>query len=108
MELRQVRYFLTLCEELNFTRAAKRCGISQPSLTNAIKALETELQGCLFDRAPKPRLTELGEFVKPVMERTLLHATEVKQRAVEFNDRRVRTVNNSASSIHLLNSEATV
>jgi hypothetical protein len=33
MEMHQVRYFLALCEELNFARAAGRCGVSQPSLT---------------------------------------------------------------------------
>ena len=37
MQMQQVRYFLALCEELNFTRAARCCGISQPSLTTAIR-----------------------------------------------------------------------
>ena len=50
MEMHQVRYFLALCEERNFTRAAKRCGVAQPSLTRAIKQLEAELGGLLFDR----------------------------------------------------------
>src|SRR5215468_10129897 len=45
MQMQQIRYFLALCEERSFTRAAKRCGISQPSLTNAIIALEQELGG---------------------------------------------------------------
>jgi DNA-binding transcriptional LysR family regulator len=43
MEMQHIRYFLALSEELNFTIAAKRCGITQPSLTNAIKALERHL-----------------------------------------------------------------
>ena len=42
MQLRQICYFLALCEEQSFTRAARRCGISQPSLTNAIIAPEQE------------------------------------------------------------------
>jgi DNA-binding transcriptional LysR family regulator len=46
--MHQVRYFLALCEELNFTRAARRCGVSQPSLTTAISALERDLDGALF------------------------------------------------------------
>ena len=50
MEIAQVRYFLALCEERNFTRAARRCGVAQPSLTRAIKTLETELGGPLFQR----------------------------------------------------------
>ena len=47
MQMQQVDYFLTLCEELNFTRAARRCGVSQPSLTTAIGTLERELGGAL-------------------------------------------------------------
>jgi Bacterial regulatory helix-turn-helix protein, lysR family len=35
MQMQQVHYFLALCEELNFTRAARRCGVSQPSLSNS-------------------------------------------------------------------------
>jgi LysR family transcriptional regulator, hydrogen peroxide-inducible genes activator len=35
MELHQARYFLAVCNDLNFTRAAKRCNVSQPSLTRA-------------------------------------------------------------------------
>jgi len=52
MQMHQIRYFLALCEERNFTRAAKRCGVSQPSLTNAIIGLEQELGGALFQRKP--------------------------------------------------------
>ena len=50
MEMHQVRYFLALCDELHFTRAARRCGVKQPSLTRAIKMLEKELGGALFER----------------------------------------------------------
>ena len=50
MELHQIRYFLALCEELNFTRAAERCQVAQSSLTRAIKALEIEFGGALFHR----------------------------------------------------------
>ncbi len=39
MEMHQVRYFLAVCETLNFTRAADRCNVAQPSLTKAIKKL---------------------------------------------------------------------
>ena len=40
MEMHQVRYFLSVCETLNFTRAAKACDVAQPSLTRAIQKLE--------------------------------------------------------------------
>jgi DNA-binding transcriptional LysR family regulator len=65
VNLRQLRYFLALCEERNFTRAARHCQVSQPSLTNAIKALEKELGGPLFHRKPGIRPTELGEALLP-------------------------------------------
>ena len=61
MEMHQVRYFLSLCAELNFTRAAERCNVAQPSLTRAIKQLEEELGGALFHRErANTHLSELG------------------------------------------------
>jgi DNA-binding transcriptional LysR family regulator len=73
MEIRQIIYFLTLCEELHFTRAARRCGVTQPSLTNGIRLLERELGAPLFHRKPRPRLSELGAAVRPELERALVH-----------------------------------
>src|SRR2546429_8839626 len=61
----QLRYFLVLCETKNFTRAAHRCAVSQPSLTDAIKALEDELGGALFFRRPQVQLTTLGRALRP-------------------------------------------
>jgi LysR family transcriptional regulator, hydrogen peroxide-inducible genes activator len=73
MEIRQITYFLALCEELHFTRAARRCGVAQPSLTNAIRSLEREFGGPLFHRKPRPRLSALGAAVRPELERVLAH-----------------------------------
>jgi DNA-binding transcriptional LysR family regulator len=68
MEMHQVRYFLATVEELNFTRAAERCNVSQPSLTRAIKQLEGELGGDLFRRErPQAQLTELGQRMLPLL-----------------------------------------
>src|SRR5215813_7239209 len=67
--MQQVHYFLALCEEQSFTRAARRCGISQPSLTNAIVALERELGGVLFERKRAIALTVLGHAVHPYLQR---------------------------------------
>jgi DNA-binding transcriptional LysR family regulator len=68
MEMHQVRYFLAAAAELNFTKAAERCNVTQPSLTRAIKQLEDELGGDLFRRErPQAQLTELGQRMFPLM-----------------------------------------
>lgn len=70
MQIAHVRYFLALCRDKNFTFAARNCGVSQPSLTNAIKRFERELGGQLFRRsATKTSLTEFGEAIRPHLER---------------------------------------
>ncbi|MDH8174151.1 LysR family transcriptional regulator, partial [Klebsiella pneumoniae] len=48
MELNQVSYFINLAETLNFPAAARLSGVSQPSLTRAIRRLEDELGGPLI------------------------------------------------------------
>ena len=70
METNQICYFLALCEEQNFTRAAKRCWVSQPSVSNAIKRLEEELGGDLFHRTKNgAKLSPLGMAIRPYLER---------------------------------------
>ena len=76
MEMHQVRYFLAVCELLNFTRAAERCNVSQPALTRAVKKLEDELGGPLFRRERNlTHLSDLGRMMKPHLEQSLAGAT---------------------------------
>lgn len=69
MEMHQVRYFVALCETLNFTKAAEHCGVAQPSLTRAIQKLEEELGGPLFSRERGlTHLTDLGRLMRSHLE----------------------------------------
>lgn len=85
MEMHHVRYFLALCEEGNFTRAAKRCGVAQPSLTRAIRVLENKLGGSLFDRnRANTRLTDLGILLRPDLAQIDRSAADAKRKAAKF------------------------
>jgi DNA-binding transcriptional LysR family regulator len=85
IQFQHVRYFLALAAEGNFTRAAKRCGVSQPSLTNAIKSLEIVLGARLFHRHLKGcRLTKLGTNLRPHFVRLQSGAEQVSRIARRF------------------------
>ena len=79
MELNQVSYFINLAETLNFTAAARLSGVSQPSLTRAIRRLEDELGGPLIYRDGKnSRLTGLGHDVEAEFRRMVVAMKSVR------------------------------
>lgn len=76
IELRHLRYFTTLAEELHFGRAAERLGIAQPPLSQQIKSMEEIVGYPLFERRPQVRLTPAGEALLEVARRTLAQVEE--------------------------------
>ena len=85
MELQQLRYFMALCERGSFTRAAEQCAITQPALTRAIKKLEEELGGTLFERdASGAQLSRFGRTVRPFLDQTLRAADAAQVKARSF------------------------
>jgi DNA-binding transcriptional LysR family regulator len=73
IELRHLRYFLAVAEELNFGRAAERLNITQPSLSRQIQNLEKELSIILFERNQRQiKLTPPGQILLAEVEQILI------------------------------------
>jgi DNA-binding transcriptional LysR family regulator len=90
MEMHQIRYFLAVAEELNFTRASEKCNVAQPSLSRAIKLLEEELGGPLFHRErTRTHLTELGRMVHPHLTTVYDQSRAVKRLSEDFASSKV-------------------
>ena len=94
MEFRQLEYFCTISELENFTRTAEVLHVSQPSVTKAIKSLESELGLTLIDRSQKHvSLTEEGKAF-------LLHAQRIMQAAETAKQDMMRYRSDSRGTIH--------
>jgi DNA-binding transcriptional LysR family regulator len=82
MELRHLRYFVAVAEELNLTRAAARLRVAQPALSTQMKDLETELQTALFERGRAGvQLTRAGKLFYQRARAILAQATEAANEA---------------------------
>lgn len=88
MEIQQIRYFLAVADLRNFTRAAERCHVAQPSLSQQIKKLEQALGGPLFHRmGRRVVLTEQGVLLEKKARRILLeHENAVQQLTDSFQN----------------------
>jgi LysR family transcriptional regulator, hydrogen peroxide-inducible genes activator len=85
MQMNQIRYFLAVCETLNFTRAAEKCNVTQPALTRGIQALEAEFGGFLFRRERGfTHLTDLGRLMRPFLDSILQQSHVAKTTARGF------------------------
>lgn len=84
MELHQLRYFVTVVREGTFTRAAERLYLTQPSLSEQIRKLESELGSPLFERLGRTlALTDAGKAFLPHAERILFEVEQARLRIQE-------------------------
>ncbi|MEU8530153.1 LysR substrate-binding domain-containing protein [Streptomyces sp. NPDC048629] len=94
MQFQQLQYFVAVAETRHFTRAAERVHVSQPSLSQQIKALEKELGAELFSRARgNIALTDAGEALLPLARRILADTDTARhevQELVQLRRGRVR------------------
>ncbi|MEJ7633058.1 MAG: LysR family transcriptional regulator, partial [Rubrobacteraceae bacterium] len=84
MELRHLRYFVAVAEELNFSRAAGRMYLSQPALSQQVRKLELELGVSLFSRTKNHvELTEAGRVLLEGARRVLVLVEQTAREARE-------------------------
>ena len=85
MEIHQIRYFLAIVREGNFTKAAKACHVSQPSLSQQILKLEDELGQPLFHRLGRRAVaTDAGESFRPRAERIVAELENAGRELVDL------------------------
>lgn len=93
MELRQLKYFATVADTLNFSEASRKLYITQSTLSQQIKQLEAELNSTLFIRSSHSvSLTEAGRELLPLALRTLHNAEACMTHIKELNDLKCGTL----------------
>jgi len=87
MTLTCFRYLVALAHERHFGRAAEKCGVSQPTLSIAIKKLEEELDVQLFERAANEvRITEIGRRIVAQVEKAMIAVDHIREIALSGKD----------------------
>jgi DNA-binding transcriptional LysR family regulator len=87
VQLHQLAYFVAVADQRHFTRAAESLHVAQPSLSQQIRALESDLGARLFTRAPgRVALTAAGEELLPLARRILADAGLVRRVVREVDD----------------------
>jgi DNA-binding transcriptional LysR family regulator len=81
IELRHLRYFVAVAEDLSFTRAASRLALAQPALSQQIRQLETRIGAPLFSRTPRVALTPAGAGFLTAARRTLADVRQAAEAA---------------------------
>ncbi|GAB2465265.1 LysR family transcriptional regulator CynR [Jatrophihabitans fulvus] len=89
MQLQQVAYFVAVAEQRSFTRAALHLDVSQPTLSQQVRALERSLGTELLARRPgRVELTDAGDELLPIARRLLLEAENARRAVREVKDLR--------------------
>jgi DNA-binding transcriptional LysR family regulator len=106
MNLRQLEYFVAIAEQGSVTHAAERLLVSQPSLSQQMRALEAELGGALLERLPRGvRLTAAGQELLGEARATLAHAQRGRRavrRALDLEVGQVEVAVTSSAALGIL------
>jgi DNA-binding transcriptional LysR family regulator len=103
LEIRLLNYFLVLAEELHYTKAANRLNISQPTLSNQIKILESNLNVKLFSYSnKKTTLTEAGKILRAHAYKIFFHLEQAETDLRNYQGKSREEITIGASGSHLL------
>src|SRR5690625_1058016 len=103
MEIRLLKYFLYVAEELHFTKAAEKLGISQPTLSHQIRLLESQLDTVLFDRNGKRvELTKSGQILVEHAKRIIYEIDKAKTNIKEIEKTEFAELKVGTSGNHLV------